>query len=581
MADLLASEHYGTVAKIAHEHGLKVYGEALEDRRPMLGDDLTMRSHTDVPMAALWTYPADAGPRATYIGDMKGAASVAHIYGQNVVAAESMTAAFSPWAFAPHDLKKFIDLEFVSGVNRPVIHTSVHQPLDDKQPGFSLFIFGQYFNRHETWAEMAKPWVDYMARNGFMLQQGRNFADVAYFIGEERPITQLYTDNALGDLPRGYAYDFVNGDILINQLSVQGGELTARSGARYRVLYLGGDSQRMTPPVLKRLAALAEAGATIVGKAPVASPSLSDDPKAVAAVIHRLWSGQPVTKVGAGRVINGADPAAALRGIGIGPDFGAGETRDGREVLFLHRRLKDGDTYFVDNRKDRPERFEASFRVTGKTPEIWRAETGAAEPVSYRIEGGRTRVSLEMRPYDSFYVVFRKPAAKSAQVVRQPSWRALQTLGGGWEVTFKPGRGAPASARLERLASLSESADPAIRYFSGIATYRKTFRVDAISAGRKTLLDLGAIGDIAEVSVNGAPLGTAWQAPYRVDVSKALRPGENQVEVRVADLWVNRLIGDKQPGAKPITFTTAPTYNADAPLRPSGLIGPVTLLTTP
>jgi len=247
----------------------------------MLGDDLTMRSHTDVPMAALWTYAPDAEPRPTFLGDMKGAASVAHIYGQNIVAAESMTAAFSPWAFAPHDLKKFIDLEFVSGVNRPVIHTSVHQPLDDKQPGFSLFIFGQYFNRHETWAEMAKPWVDYMARNGFMLQQGRNFADAAYFIGEERPVTQLYFDHALPDLPRGYAFDFVNADILSNQLTVQGGDLTARSGARYRVLYLGGDSRRMTLPVLKRLAALAEAGATIVGKAPVGSPSLSDNPQAV------------------------------------------------------------------------------------------------------------------------------------------------------------------------------------------------------------------------------------------------------------------------------------------------------------
>ncbi|WP_372783518.1 glycosyl hydrolase [Phenylobacterium sp.] len=581
MADLLASEHYGTAAKVAHEHGLKLYGEALEDRRPMLGDDLTMRSHTDVPMAALWTYPQDAGPRATFIGDMKGAASVAHIYGQNVVAAESMTAAFSPWAFAPHDLKKFIDLEFVTGVNRPVIHTSVHQPLDDKQPGFSLFIFGQYFNRHETWAEMAKPWVDYMARNGFMLQQGRNFADVAYFIGEERPITQLYTDNALGDLPRGYAYDFVNGDILINQLTVQGGDLTAHSGARYRILYLGGDSQRMTLPVLQRLAALAEAGATIVGKAPAGSPSLSDDPKAVSDMIHRLWSGQPVTKVGAGRVIAGADPEAALRGIGVAPDFSAGDAKDGREVLFLHRRLKDGDVYFVDNRKDRAERFDARFRVSGKTPEIWRADTGAAEPVSYRSEGGQTRVSLVMRPYDAFYVVFRKPAAKPAQVVRQPSWRPTQTLEGGWDVTFQPGRGAPASARLASLASLSENADPGIKYFSGVATYRKTFRVDAGSAGRKTLLDLGAIGDIAEVSVNGLPLGTAWQAPYRIDVSKALRPGENRVEVKVADLWVNRLIGDKQPGAKKITFTTAPTYNADAPLRPSGLIGPVTLLTTP
>ncbi|HEX7743546.1 MAG TPA: glycosyl hydrolase, partial [Sphingobium sp.] len=170
LADLLASEHYGTLATVAHENGLKVYGEALEDRRPMLGDDMAMRAHTDVPMAAMWTFNKGGNPRTTLIGDIKGAASVAHIYGQNLVAAESLTSMMSPWAHAPADLRRVIDLEFALGVNRPVIHTSVHQPLDDKVPGISFFIFGQYFNRHESWAEMAKPWVDYMARNSYLLQ---------------------------------------------------------------------------------------------------------------------------------------------------------------------------------------------------------------------------------------------------------------------------------------------------------------------------------------------------------------------------------------------------------------------------
>ena len=145
---------------------------------------MAMRRHADIPMAAMWTHARDKGPKPTYLADIRGAASVAHIYGQNLVAAESMTASMNPWNYGPADLKRVIDLEFVHGVNRPVVHTSVHQPVDDKVPGLSLFIFGQYFNRHETWAEMAKPWVDYMARNALMLQQGRNVADVAYFHGE-------------------------------------------------------------------------------------------------------------------------------------------------------------------------------------------------------------------------------------------------------------------------------------------------------------------------------------------------------------------------------------------------------------
>ncbi len=219
--------------------------------------------------------------------------------------------------------------------------------------------------------------------------------------------------------------------------------------------------------------------------------------------------------------------------------------------------------------------------MAGKTPQIWRAETGAAEPATYRIQGGETRVSLQMRPYDAYFVVFRKPARSPSAVARQTAWRPAQTLGQAWDVTFQPGRGAPASAHLEKLAPLSESADPGVRYFSGVATYRTRFRATALAPGQKARLDLGRIGDIAEVSVNGVAVGTAWNAPYQVDVTKALRPGQNTVEVKVADLWVNRLIGDQQPGANKITFTTAPTYKPDAPLRPSGLIGPVTLLTTP
>ena len=242
LADLLASEHYGTVAKAAHENGLIVYGEALEDHRPSLGDDMAMRRHADIPMAAMWTHARKDGPKLTYLADIKGAASVAHIYGQNLVAAESMTASMNPWNYGPADLKRVIDLEFVTGVNRPVVHTSVHVPRDDKVPGLSLFIFGQYFNRNETWAELARPWVDYMARNALMLQQGRNVADVAYFYGEEGPLTGLYGDKAVADAPVNRAYDFVNFDALTSALTNEGDELVAPGGARYKALYLGGSA---------------------------------------------------------------------------------------------------------------------------------------------------------------------------------------------------------------------------------------------------------------------------------------------------------------------------------------------------
>jgi alpha-L-rhamnosidase len=571
LADLLADAHYGTIAKVAHEHGLKVYGEAHENGRPVLGDDLAMRTHADIPMAALWTW-GDGQPRSTLVGDMKGAASVAHVYGQNIVAAESMTAANSPWAFAPADLKRVIDLEFASGVNRPVIHTSVHQPVDDKKPGLSLMIFGQYFNRHESWAEMAKPWVDYISRTSFMLQQGRNHADIAYFYGEEAPVTGLFEFAAPKDLPTKYAYDFVNANMLRDALSVAGGEIVAKGGARYKALYLGGRSQVMTLGTLKRIAALVDAGATLIGQKPNSSPSLNDDPAEFSALADKLWTGT--------RVIPSNDIEASLVNAGTGPDFHFAKPQPDSEILFVHRKLGDGDVYFLNNRQNRAEKIEARFRVTGKQPELWNSITGQSTPLSFTVTGMETVVPLDLKAQDATFVVFRKPLAAGVNGASFGASARTQSapLSGSWSVAFQPGRGAPVGINMRELLPLNQSTDAGVKYFSGVATYTTSFALPKKAmSGAPLWIDLGKVGDVAEVLVNGQMAGTVWLAPNRVDIGKLVKEGANTLEVRVANLWVNRLIGDKQPGAEKITFTAAPTYTADAPLRPSGLIGPVTL----
>lgn len=580
LADLISSEHYKVIAEVAHENGLKVYGEALEAGRPLLGDDMAMRAYTDVPMSAMWTYNRNKGPFPAFVADIRGAASVAHIYGQNLVAAESMTSAAAPWAYAPNNLRRVIDLEFALGVNRPVIHTSVHQPVDDKLPGLSLAIFGQYFNRHESWAEMAKPWIDYIARNSFMLQQGRNVADVAYFYGEEAPLTGLYSEHPVTDAPHRYGFDFANSDVLTHQLSVENGELVAKkSGARYRVIYLGGSSAHMTLPMLRRVGELAEAGATIVGRAPVGALGLQNDQAAYDALLKRLWGGGTITAVGQGRVIASDDVEAALASLNISPDFDYTKSQPDSEILFVHRRVADGEIYYVNNRKDRIERTEARFRVTGKLPELWHADTGLSEAVSYRTEGDTTIVPLELQADESVFVVFRKPTAQASANVAKPVPVLLGAVSGPWSVAFQPGRGAPAATKLTTLASLSEQSEPGIKYFSGVATYTNSFTLPkGMKRGGPLWLDLGQVAEIAEVRVNGKLVGTAWHAPYRIDIGKAVKPGNNVLDVRVANLWVNRLIGDQQPGAAKVTWTALPTYRVDAPLRPSGLIGPVTLL---
>ncbi|HQS68572.1 MAG: glycoside hydrolase [Novosphingobium sp. 28-62-57] len=577
LAELLADKHYGTIAQVAHEQGLKVYGEALEDKRPMLGDDLAMRAHADVPMAALWTYADESKLRTTLLGDMRGAASVAHVYGKPFVAAESMTAVNAPWDFAPSNLKKVIDLEFASGINRPVIHTSVHQPADDKQPGLSLAIFGQYFNRHEAWAELAKPWVDYIARTSLMLQQGRNVADVAWFIGEDSPVTALYAEKIPANLPTAHAWDFVNAAMLADALRNDGAEVVSTGGARYRAIYLGGTSQAMTLPTLERLAALVRGGATVIGEKPRATPSKADDAARFAALADALWSGD----AGKGRVIATQAIDTGLQQAGIAPDFTMSGAATG-DVMFVHRKLPDGEVWFLNNRRNATVAGEARFRVTGLQPEVWRAETGKAEPLSYRSESGHTVVPMSLLPEDAVFVVFRKPAVKPAVTLPSPAPVTLATLDGAWTVAFQPGRGAPASITLPKLAPLEQHADPGVKHFSGIATYSTTFTLPkAAKPGEALWLNLGQVGEIAEVTVNGKLAGHAWHKPWRVDISAAAKRGRNTLQVRVGNLWVNRLIGDAQPDAQKITFTTVPTYRPDAPLRPSGLAGPVVIEASP
>ena len=578
LADLMASQHYGTVATVAHEHGLTLYGEALESSRVTLGDDMAMRSHADVPMSAMWTYHPEFGPNPTALADMRGAASVSHIYGQNLVAAESLTSAFSPWAFAPSDLRPMIDMEFASGVNRPVIHTSVHQPLgDDKKPGLSLLIFGQYFNRNETWAGMARPWVDYISRNAYMLQQGRFYADVGYFYGEEAPLVTLYHDHTPADAPVHYAYDYVNADALMQKLNVVDGNVVADSGASYRLLYLGGSSDRMTLGTLKRISDLANAGATIVGQAPIASPSLEDDPAAFAALVKQLWSGAAVTPVGKGQVIAGRNVEAALASLGQRPDFTYSPSGDA-QVLFVHRRMADADLYYVDNRANAAVTTQAQFNVAGKVPELWHADTGASEPVSYTTANGITTVPLNLAARESVFVVFRQPATATSTTVTPATWTKLADVGGTWDMRFD-GLGAPAPIKAGQLGSLTASTDTGVKYFSGTTVYHNSLTLPkGIKPGAPLRLDLGQVGDVAEVFVNGKSAGIAWKAPYTVDIGALVTTGRNDIEIHVANLWVNRLIGDAQPGATKVTFTAAPTYTADAPLRPSGLIGPVTVL---
>ena len=581
IADLIADEHYGQLEETLHEWHMGHYGESHESGRAFVADGMEVKKFNEVPMSAMWTQtPGVNKEQFGYNADDRESASVAHIYGQNLAAAESMTAAAAPWAWSPATLKPTADQEFLNGINRFVIHESAHQPLVGKAPGLTLGPFGQWFNRNETWAAEAGPWVDYLARTSFILQQGHFGADLIYFYGEDSNLTAIFADKS-PNVPAGYGFDYVNADALIHELTAMNGRITTKSGMSYRVLGLDPYSEHMSLPVLRAIHKLVEDGAVVAGPKPTDDPSMADDQAEFRKLNDELFGdGSGIRKVGKGTVYAGQDLGQVFNTLHVEPDFDYTKPESDARLEFLHRKLPGGDVYFVDNRSDRDEVTDASFRVTGKAPELWYAETGTTKPVSFKIADGRTTVPLHLEPWGTVFVVFRKSTTETSRELPKVTESKVADVGGPWKVSFQSGRGAPESATLNELVSWSDNADPGIKYFSGEGTYTNTIQApsDWFRKGSHLWIDLGDVKNLAEVTVNGKSLGVVWHAPYRVDVTTALKPGANEISVKVVNAWVNRLIGDEQPGATKYTFADVKPYKANSPLLPSGLLGPVAVV---
>ncbi len=581
IGDLIADEHYGQLETTLHQWGLGHYGESHESGRAFVADGMEVKKFNEVPMGAMWTQtPGVNHIQYGYNADDRESASVAHIYGQNLAAAESMTAAAAPFAWYPAALKPTADQEFLNGINRIVVHESAHQPLIDKKPGLTLGPFGQWFNRNETWAEQAGAWVTYLARTSYLLQQGRFGADLLYFYGEDSNLTAIFA-NKSPDVPAGYGFDYVNADAMIHVLGVENGQITTPGHVRYRLLGLDPYSRHMSLPVLRSIDKLVEQGAVVAGPKPIDDPSLGDDHAEFQRLSDQLFGdGSGVHSVGKGKVYAGQTPAEAFRAMAIAPDFNYTSTNPETHLEFLHRKLPTADIYFVDNRGDHDADVKATFRVTGKQPELWYADSGRVEPVSFTIANGSTQTPLHLEPWGTVFVVFRKPTQLTSYTTPTGVESTLTTLSGSWQVAFPPNWGAPPSITLDTLTSWSENSDPGVQYFSGTATYTQTLTAPAnwFAAKSHLWIDLGEVKNLAAVEVNGKPLGVVWHSPYRVDATSALRPGDNTITIHVTNSWVNRMVGDQQPNATKYTFADVTPYHANSPLLPSGLLGPVKLI---
>lgn len=555
-------------------------------------DQLTYGGRSDFPICEFWTERKIEGPFPTF-GDywytsMKGLASVANTYGKSRVGAEAFTGSRG-WVDHPYLLKGMGDEAFCNGVSHYVFHLSAHQPYDRMKPGLTHRKWGQHFNRHQTWWPFSKPYFDYVARSQYLLQQGRRVVDVACLYHEGAPVN--FNDIRF-ELPAGYDYDFCTPEI-IQRMEVQDGRIRLPSGVNYRYLVLP-ESGRLTLPTARKIEELQQAGASVYLQEPIiGTPGLEGYPEANDKVrqMAATWS-----------LLPDGGWSELFAGEEFKPDF------EGDDIRWIHRRTKGVDIYFLANSKRELIRRECTFRVSGKTPELWNPETGETFGIpDARQSAGRTTARLEFEPWQSWFVVFRDKSSKSHPEENPfPSWVTVQDIRGNWSLSFDPAWGPEDSLTIDGLRSWSEHPDPLVKYYSGTATYVKAFDTSMavrLDGTRRYCLDLGQVEVMAHVTLNGKDCGITWKPPYRVDITRALAAGQNKLRVEVVNTWVNRMIGDeqlpldanwkdwetlvewpewfKQGRRSPTgryTFTTARHYEKDSPLQPSGLLGPVKIL---
>ncbi|MFM1913353.1 MAG: hypothetical protein RIR51_1191, partial [Bacteroidota bacterium] len=568
IGELIVENHYETIGSILKEYGMKRYTESHENGRIYLADGMDVKRMADFPMAAMWQ-PGGLDPGTDEAIrsqiDIRESASVAHIYGQNITAAESMTSIMKFFSPHPGSLKRTADMEMYSGVNRFVIHTSVHQPLDDKMPGFSLGPFGQYFSRQETWANQARVWIDYLARSSYMLQQGKNVADILVYYGENTNLTSEYAQE-LPPVPFGYEWDFVNSSALKNAIDFQGKEYVSKGGTSYKVLYLDKTSKEMSLGTLKRILSLANLGGKIIGYSPEYSPSLTDEQKEYEIILNQLKSHKNVDFS-----VNILD---FMKSEQINPDIQVNGKIE--SIRYKHRREFGRDIYWILNHDENENSVDILFNMKGKKPVLFDPETGQTSDINYRINPNHgTFINMKLSPWDAKFIVFEEPTLEEKRNIPEIEKQAEILVEGSWMVNFQKNRMAPESIQLDELKSLDEHSDPNIKYFSGEATYSKEIELNQI--GHSIILNLGDVRNLVEVWINGQYVQTLWKSPFKVDIASFIHKGKNKIELKVVNSWVNRLVGDQQPNANVSTFITMPLFRKESPTEKSGLLGPVKL----
>ncbi|MDR0988776.1 MAG: DNA-binding protein [Prevotellaceae bacterium] len=583
IAELTSEVFFATVAECAKKWGCELSAECTAPT--MVTDGMEHFQYVDRPMGEFWLQ----SPTHDKPSDMLEAISGAHIYGKKLIQSEGFTQVRGVWNEHPAMLKPLLDRQFALGTNKLFYHVFAHNPYLDRAPGITLEGIGLFFQRDQTWFfDGGKAFTDYVSRCQALLQYGTPVADVAVFTGEEIPRRAILPDRLLPWLPgifgrekvneekrrlandgqptrelpvgvtassgittsedwvnplRGYAYDSFNKDALLRLAKMENGRMVLPGGASYRILILplsrpmNPNAGLYSPPVRRKIDELSAKGLLI----PVV-PFLEED----------------------------------FSDYGLPPDVVVP-----KNIAWTHRRGDQADIVFLSNQTDTLRTFTATLRISGRTAELWNPVTGSITPARYKEVDGRTRVQLGLAPYESVFIVLPAAATpfseKTAARQALPGRRASQTQpleAASWQISF-PKTGV--QLRSDTLLDWRTASDDRIRYYSGTACYQTEFTWNG-EIPDDVFLRFEHLCNVATVRLNDIPCGTVWTAPYRADITRALRKGLNKLTIEVTNTWANALLG-KELGKAPFEgiWTNARYRMKEKALIPAGLFGKITV----
>lgn len=561
VADKVAYEYVGGFREQCHKHGLRTWLENY-GHWGFPAEFLQYGGQSDEVAGEFWV--------ENELGNIenRAAASCAHIYGKNLVSSESNTSGGPAFSRSPRDTKQRMDKFFAEGINNTLLHVYIHQPDSNRYPGTNAW-FGTEYTRTNTWFTQLDLYIDYIKRCNLMLQQGLNIADIAYFIGEDVP---KMTGKQDPETPPGYQFDYINAEVLLRDATMKNGRISLPHGSSYRVLVLP-KIDNMRPELLIKLKQMVKDGAIVLGPKPTHSPSLQNQPMAdqiVRKTADELWGNK---YVGKGIIFTDTDLGAILSSIGLEADC-----KIPKETPFnyIHRSLNGKEIYFLTNQSAQKQTANIRFRVSGLQPELWNPINGMIRLLPDFTQGkNHTEVPISLDASESCFIVFQKegkPVSGKSNYIG-PVKEIILT--NPWKLNFRSPISDLPQVELAQLKDLSAFSDQTIKYYSGTMVYTTSFR---LSAGEKDelYLDLGEIGHMAKVWLNGQYLGGVWTAPFRIKLTNALRRGDNDLKIEVVNNWANRLIGDKiVPEADRQTRIRLNPYTEKSALQPAGLIGPV------